>query len=164
MHAFGRVPKSVKGSSEAEVRERKLAHRFKNAKSLRRGSAAEKNEVAGLGDAIQLAERMEQLMHDIRSLGRVPKRVHGNSEADVRERNVERRLLLAMKQGHVSAVHQAELAELRASEIGGLQEAQGPPDVLDPFADGAANRLEQDLLMFSNGIGLERSSGAYSVT
>ena len=54
--------------------------------------------------------------------------------------------------GHVSDAQEAELAELRAIEIGGLAEADAPPDPLDPFADDAANRLEQDLLMFTNGI------------
>ena len=49
-------------------------------------------------------------------------------------------------------MHHNELADLRASEIGGLAKAEVPPDALVPFADVAVNRPEQDLLMFSNGI------------
>ena len=74
----------------AEVRERMLALRLKNAKIHRRFLAAEKSELADLGDAIQLAENSEQLMQDIRGLGRVPKRVHGRSEADAWERTCPR--------------------------------------------------------------------------
>ena len=110
------------------------------------------SSASSAGDAVQLAGTSEQLLQDIRAFGRVPKAVRGSSEAQVRERNLEKRLRKARVWGHVSDAQEAELAELRAIEIGGLAEADAPPDPLDPFADDAANRLEQDLLMFSNGI------------
>ena len=65
---------------------------------------------------------------------------------------MERRLWKAIKDELLPVVHLDELAELRAREIGGLNEAEVPPQALGPYADVAANRLEQDLLMFSNGI------------
>ena len=41
---------------------------------------------------------------------------------------------------------------MSANELGTLEEADAPPDPMDPFADEAANRLEQDVLMATNGI------------
>ena len=40
---------------------------------------------------------------------------------------------------------------MSANELGTLEEADAPPDPMDPFADEAANRLEQDVLMATNG-------------
>ena len=91
-------------------------------------------------------------MQDIRAFGRIPKEVRGSSEAQLQERRLAERLRRAKQAGLLSAAQKSELAELKASELGGLAEAEAPPDPLDPFADDAANRLEQDLLMFSNGI------------
>ena len=48
----------------------------------------------------------------------------------------------------MTAEHEAELAKMMERELGGLSEAVEEPDPLDPFADEASNRLEQDLLMF----------------
>ena len=41
---------------------------------------------------------------------------------------------------------------MSANELGSLAEVDAPPGPLDPFAEEAANRLEQDLLMATNGI------------
>ena len=41
---------------------------------------------------------------------------------------------------------------MRAREVRPLAEVDAPPDPMDPFADEAANRLEQDVLMATNGI------------
>ena len=41
---------------------------------------------------------------------------------------------------------------MSVNELGTLEEADAPPDPMDPFADEAANRLEQDVLMATNGI------------
>eukprot|EP00812_Abedinium_dasypus_P007843 NODE_1_length_8589_cov_4.556480.p1 GENE.NODE_1_length_8589_cov_4.556480~~NODE_1_length_8589_cov_4.556480.p1 ORF type:complete len:2586 (+),score=446.46 NODE_1_length_8589_cov_4.556480:571-8328(+) len=40
---------------------------------------------------------------------------------------------------------------MAAATLGTLEELESPPDPRDPFADEAENRLEQDLLMVSNG-------------
>ena len=44
-------------------------------------------------------------------------------------------------------------------ELGPLKEVEAPPDRKDPFADKAANRLEQDLHMVRNGIRGKRLMG-----
>ncbi len=41
---------------------------------------------------------------------------------------------------------------MSANEFGAHEEADSPPDPMDPFADEAANRLEQDVIMATNGI------------
>ena len=41
---------------------------------------------------------------------------------------------------------------MSANALGTLEEAYAPPDPMDPFAEEAANRLEQDVLMATNGI------------
>ena len=94
----------------------------------------------------------EQLLKDICAFGRVPKQVRGSSEAETRERNLCDRLRKVRQAGLLSAAQETQLAELRAREHGGLAEAEAPPDPWDAFAGDAGNRLEQDLLMFSNGI------------
>ena len=94
----------------------------------------------------------QELLQDIRAFGRIPKEVRGSSEAQLQERHLAEKLRKAKYAGLLSAAEEFELAEIKASELGGLAEAEAPPDPLDPFADDAANRLEQDLLMFSNGI------------
>ena len=144
---FGRLPKAVRGDSEAQVRERNLASKLSKARVAGHLSAAQESELLALDGG---ADSIEQLLQAIRDFGRLPKAVRGDSEAQARERNLAQRLRRAA--GRLSAAQEAQLAELRASEIGGLEEAEAPPDPLDPFADDAANRLEQDLLMFSNGI------------
>ena len=56
------------------------------------------------GDASQLAAPSEQLLHDIRAFGRVPKQVRGSSDAQVRERNLAFRLRKARAAGRGAAV------------------------------------------------------------
>ena len=58
----------------------------------------------------------------------------------------------ARRTGKLSGEKEAELAAMSANELGALEEAGAPPDPMDPFADEAANRLEQDVLMATNGI------------
>ena len=116
IHAFGRVPKSIRGSSELQVRERNLEKRLRKAREAGHLSAAQEAELADLGDAIQLAgtskQPSEQLLQDIRAFGRVPKSIRGSSELQVRERNLEKRLRKAREAGHLSAAQEAELADL----------------------------------------------------
>ena len=125
IRAFGRIPKEVRGDSAAQVQERHLAERLRKAKQAGLVSAAQESELA---------------------------EVKGSSEAQLQERSLAQKLRKAKQAGRLSAAQESELAELKASELGGLAEAEAPPDPLDPFADDAANRFEQDLLMFSNGI------------
>ena len=103
------------------------------------------------GDATQLAE-IAALMLQIRTLGRIPKHVKGTSETQSAERNLAKKLQKARAGGRLTAEHEAELAKMMERELGGLSEAVEEPDPLDPFADEASNRLEQDLLMFAHSI------------
>ena len=100
------------------------------------------------GDAPQLAEAAA-LMQEIGTFGRLPKEVKGTSEAQTAERNLAKRFNKARAAGRVTAEHEAELAKMMERELGNLSEAESPPDPLDPFANEASNRLEQDLLMFA---------------
>ena len=93
------------------------------------------------GDAVQVAGTSHRLMQDIRAFGRIPKEVRGDSAAQVQERHLAKRLWKAKQEGILSAAQKSELAELKASELGGLAEAEAPPDPLDPFADDAASKV-----------------------
>ena len=62
----------------------------------------------------------------------------------------------AKRLGNLSDEQKAELATMSAKELGSLEEIDVPPNPMDPFADEAANRLEQDLLMATNGFRPQR--------
>merc|ERR1711873_255437 len=52
IRAFGRIPKEVRGSSEAQLQERSLAQKLRKAKQAGRLSAAQESELAELaGDS-----------------------------------------------------------------------------------------------------------------
>ena len=91
----------------------------------------------------------DTLMQAIRTLGRLPKETR---KAPKDERQLAEKLRRARRAGQLSGEEEAELAAMSANEIGTLEEADAPPDPMDPFADEAANRLEQDVLMATNGI------------
>ena len=91
-------------------------------------------------------------MEKIRALGYIPKR---KSEHDGLARTYQR----AVKLGKISPLEKQEAEALTAAHQASLAqsldppaEARQPPDPLDAFADEAANRLEQDLLMASSGM------------
>ena len=100
-------------------------------------------EVHETGGAPQLADT---LMEDIRILGRLPR------ECKPDECTLARKLDNAKRRKRLSTEQLAEIEEIRARTTEAPTEADAPPDPLDPFADEAANRLEQDLLMASNGM------------
>ena len=83
-------------------------------------------------------------MQDIRTFGRVPKAVRGNDPEQVAERNLASRLRKVKQAGRLTPEREAELASFR--EMGPCGEADAAPDPLDPFAEEADSRLEQDLL------------------
>ena len=66
-------------------------------------AAAQEEELAHLGEAIQLADGSEQLMQEIRALGRVPKAVRGDAAAQASERQLALRLRRARDAGEASA-------------------------------------------------------------
>ena len=79
------------------------------------------------GDASQLAAPSEQLLHDIRAFGRVPKHVRGSSDAQVRERNLAFRLRKARAAGRVSAAQESELSDLGDAPRCHRRPLLGPP-------------------------------------
>ena len=103
IRVLGRVPRCVKGSSEPDKRERKLAHRLRSVRKAGNISADQEVELADLGDAPQLADSSEEQLQEIRALGRVPRCVQGSSAAQVRERKLAWRLRSARKAGDISS-------------------------------------------------------------
>ena len=93
--------------------------------------------------------RFETLMEAIREFGRLPKESRTASKV---ERSLAMRLRDAKRGCNLSDEHKVELATMSVKEAEPLEEVDVPPDPKDPFADEAANRLEQDLLMVRNGI------------
>ena len=78
---FGRLPKRVNGTSEAQTAERNLAKRFNKAREAGRLTAEHEAELTAMdGDAPQLAE-IAALMQEIRTFGCLPKHANGTSEA-----------------------------------------------------------------------------------
>ena len=104
------------------------------------------------GAASQFAgagKRADSLMQAIRTLGRLPNDTRTTTKY---ERQLAEKLRRARGAGKLSGEEEAELAAMSANELGTLEEADAPPGPMDPFADEAANRLEQDVLMATNGI------------
>ena len=95
IQTLGRLPKHVKGTSEAQTAERNLAKRLNKARAAGRLTAEHEAELTAMdGDAPQLAEAVA-LMQEIQTFGRVPKQVSGKSEAQTAERNLAKRLAKA---------------------------------------------------------------------
>ena len=135
---FGRLPKESRGATEEE---QKLAVRLMNAK--RRGHLSEKR-ASQRAEARRPRQSVEALMEEIRKFKRLAKESRGATE---KERKLAMRLRDAKRAGDLSDEHKVELATMSAKEAEPLEEVDVPPDPKDPFADEAANRLEQDLLM-----------------
>ena len=159
---FGRLPKAVRGKDEASARERNLASRLRKARQAGRLSADHEAELASMGQASQPAQEAAtrqkardvatELTLEIRAFGRLPQEVRGEDAAQSTETTLAQRLHKTRAAGRLTADHETELASVMERQLGALTEANDPPDPLDPFADEAENRLEQDLLMMANGI------------
>ena len=91
------------------------------------------------------------MMAAIRKLGRLPRRrMQPAGEEEIKENALARKLEKTRKK--LSKEQEAELAELTRLAMQPLTELDAPPDPMDPFADEASNRLEQDVLMAANGM------------
>ena len=91
-------------------------------------------------------------MQEIRDLGYIPKRRSEHSA-------ILARYTHAVSTGKITSEEKQEAEALTAAHAASLAqsmdpppEACAPPDPLDAFAEEAANRLEQDLLMASSGM------------
>jgi hypothetical protein len=97
-------------------------------------------------------EQEDALMRDIRALGRLPNEFKNPvGDAQVAERRLAINHRYAKNNTRLSPAHLEELLQLTRRSIQPLTEVDAPPDPRDPFADEAANRLEQDVLMAMNG-------------
>ena len=122
---LGRLPREVRGPSEEQVAERRLAERLRRARRRKQltpeqeaelqqiggaaqpanDAAAELQQIVGAaqpandGDAAQLANNTAvRLMQEIRDLGKLPKEVNGDNAEQVQERKLAKRLRLARRQ------------------------------------------------------------------
>ena len=102
IRSLGRFPRRVYGTSEAIREERYLADRMIRAKNSNTFSEAQLAELAALEesslrDAAGAPGPAETLMQEIRSFGRLPRRVKGTTEAIRKERNLADRLAYRKK-------------------------------------------------------------------
>ena len=67
-------------------------------------------------------------MNETRAFGRVPRSVRGKGAEKERERLLAKRLQAARTEGCLSSADLEELSELRANELGGVEEAEAPGD------------------------------------
>ena len=115
-------------------------------------------------DAEQIRDRSaNEIMDEIRGLGYIPARRLNQA--------IRRKWDNVVQQGVVTPEQVEEPEKLTSSHMQAIAESMEPPpeicqppDPLDPFADEATNRLEQDLLMASNGIrprAVKRRRGHY---
>jgi len=119
IRAFGKVPAAVRGSSEAQIAERRLEMRLRKARQENLLSAEHEAELASVDrDAAQLSrDPARQLIEAIRAFGKVPAAVRGSSEAQIAERSLAVRLRKARQENLLSAEHEAELASVELQHI-----------------------------------------------
>ena len=97
-------------------------------------------------------DQADLIMKEIRALGYIPKRHSEQSQVAKRYNKAVKSNILSSEQiGEAEALTAAHTASL-AQSLHPPPEACAPPDPLDAFAEEAANRLEQDLLMASSGM------------
>ena len=91
IRALGCLPQRVRGSEDDRVAERNLAKKLQHARIAGLLSADDEVELEGIGGAPRLDDAQE-LMEEIRALGRVPKQVRGTEHHQVAERNLAHKL------------------------------------------------------------------------
>ena len=68
IRAFGRIPKEVRGSSEAQLQERRLAERLRRAKQAGLLSAAQKSELADLNAEVKTSGSANTAGDEVKTL------------------------------------------------------------------------------------------------
>ena len=91
-------------------------------------------------------------MDNLCASGQMLKKGKRSDPAKATERRSARSQRFARAGLRLSVVHEAGFAAFHAQELGPLEEAEALVDPLDPFANEAENRLEQDSLMMAGGI------------
>ena len=97
-------------------------------------------------------QHAELLMEEIKALGYIPKRTGEHVLLYYRWRKAVKSGKLTPEQIQAAEALTAAHAASLAQSMDPPPEACAPPDPLDAFAEEAANRLEQDLLMASSGM------------
>ena len=143
VRAFGRMPCRSKGATPAE---QKLAQRLANARQRRHLSVEQEEEFLERGISLTPAERF---MEEVRARRKYPSKRKGATEDDVK---LFHRLDGYRRRGALTPEHEAELASMRVAELGSLEEMNQPPDPMAALSEENSNKLEQDLMMFSQGI------------
>ena len=92
IRSFGRLPRRVRGQEAAQKAERRLANRMIRAKDNQLFSEEQLAELDELGGAAQPVD-VSQLMQEIRSFGRLPRRVRGQEPAQKAERALADRMI-----------------------------------------------------------------------
>jgi hypothetical protein len=98
------------------------------------------------------ADASETLVQEIRHCGRLPGRVRSTEPDQIAECSLAKRLAKARTHGRLTAEQEAELGVFADRALQPLQEVEAPPDPMDPFANVAGKRHEQDLLMMTHGL------------
>ena len=101
----------------------------------------------------------DKIMQEIRALGYIPKLSCGTTKENKEHDNLRKRYDRCVETGKITSEQKQEAEALTAAHEALLvqsmdppPEAAAPPDPLDAFAEEAESRLEQDLLMASNGM------------
>ena len=111
---FGRVPKLVRGEGAFELVERNLAQKLLRMRLAGRVLRKHEDELAKFDSYVA----SEDLMQQIRDLGRVPRHprlVKGEGEAEVAERSLFLKLKKLKSAGQLMAKHEDELVELASN-------------------------------------------------
>ena len=134
---------------------RKLAHKRRKAEAAGEFSISQLEEQKIMRAQQEEKARTDQadlIMKEIRALGYIPKRHSEQSQVYKKYNKAVKSNILSSEQiGEAEALTAAHTASL-AQSLHPPPEACAPPDPLDAFAEEAANRLEQDLLMASSGM------------
>ena len=150
IRALGRLPKRHPQATEQQpelFRENKLAECYKNMKW--RFTTEEQAELCSLPQDL---DAKATTLAAIRNLGRMPSQHPKATEAEP-ELLAEHRLAESLKHfRRVNKLTAEEEQELGHLEAAGLEDATAAPDPDEKFAAEAANRLDQTLLMLSDGI------------
>jgi len=114
IRSLGRLPLRVRGQEAHKRAERNLAARFIEAKGKGIFTREQLQELDSLGDAGGASQPADELMQEIRSFGRLPRRVRGDAEAQQSERDLAQRMTNAQKKKRFSEAQLAELSTFAA--------------------------------------------------
>ena len=152
--------KSAPQASKHENREWKLACDVFTARRSKLFSPEQEAELEALQEAARQAkkaknlETAEELMQEVRNLGRYPKEGLTRPTDEI---HLAEKLRKARSAKQISAEQEAELkalqqAEKDAKDAADIAEARDKPNPNEGFADEAHNKIDQDLMMLENGI------------